>query len=66
MDWSLPWRPESKFLMDIPTALNFFYEHRYRTKQRIGEMARKLVAAWNKMYYGSKTVIRLDLLVFKK
>ena len=56
IDWSVTYHPESKTLMDIDTALNFFYEGREATKLRIGNMARSLVAAWNRKYEGTSTV----------
>jgi hypothetical protein len=56
IDWSVPYHPETKTLMDIETALNFFHEGREATKLRIGNMARALVAAWNKKYEGTSTV----------
>jgi hypothetical protein len=57
MDWSQAWHPESKIILDIPTALNFFLENKIVTKRKIGEMARHLVSAWNAMYAGTKNVI---------
>jgi len=56
IDWSVNYHRESKTLMDIETALNFFYEGREATKLRIGNMARALVAAWNRKYEGTSTV----------
>ncbi len=56
IDWSVPYHPESKTIMDLDTALNFFYEGREATKLRIGNMARSLVEAWNRKYEGTTTV----------
>ncbi len=65
IDWSIAYRPESKTLMDIDTALNFFLVARDVTKLRIGNMARSLVAAWNKKYAGTTSVSKKKSL-FKK
>ena len=51
--------------MDIDTALNFFLVARDATKLRIGNMARSLVAAWNKKYAGTTSVSKKKSL-FKK
>ena len=56
IDWSVAYHPESKILMDIETALNFFYDSREATKLRVGNMTRALVSAWNKKYEGTSTV----------
>lgn len=56
IDWSVAYHPESKIIMDVDTALNFFYDSREATKLRIGNMTRALVAAWNKKYEGTSTV----------
>lgn len=56
IDWSVGYRPETKTLLDIDTALNFFLVAREATKLRIGNMARSLVAAWNKKYSGTTSV----------
>ena len=68
IDWSTPWHPESKIIIDIPTALSFFLDHREHTKKKVSKMAQKLVDAWNEAYGGTKNVIFfLSLLVcFKK
>ena len=65
IDWSIAYRPESKTLMDLDTALNFFLVARDATKLRIGNMARSLVAAWNKKYAGTTSVSKKKSL-FKK
>jgi hypothetical protein len=64
IDWSTPWHPESKIIIDIPTALSFFLDHREHTKKKVSKMAQKLVDAWNEAYGGTKNVISfLSLLV---
>lgn len=65
IDWSVGYRPETKTLLDIDTALNFFLVAREATKLRIGNMARSLVAAWNKKYSGTTSVSKKKSL-FKK
>jgi hypothetical protein len=65
IDWSSPWHPESKIIIDIPTALSFFLDHREHTKKKVAKMAQKLVDAWNEAYAGTKNVI-FSLLFFNK
>jgi hypothetical protein len=57
IDWSTPWHPESKIIIDIPTALSFFLDHREHTKKKVTKMAQRLVDAWNEAYGGTKNVI---------
>jgi hypothetical protein len=64
IDWSSPWHPESKIIIDIPTALSFFLDHREHTKKKVAKMAQKLVDAWNEAYAGTKNVI-FSLLFFQ-
>ena len=52
----MPYYPETKTIMDIETAINFFHDSRDATKLRVGNMARALVAAWNKKYEGTISV----------
>ena len=67
IDWSVNYHPESKTLMDIDTALNFFHEGREATKLRVGNMARALVGAWNRKYEGTSTVnIFINIFLQKK
>jgi len=61
---SSPWHPESKIIIDIPTALSFFLDHREHTKKKVAKMAQKLVDAWNEAYAGTKNVI-FSLLFFQ-
>jgi len=56
IDWSVPWHPESKIIIDIPTAVTFFLEKKEHTKRKVTEMSQKLVDAWNEMYGGTKNV----------
>ncbi len=43
IDWSVPWHPESKIIIDIPTAVTFFLEKKEHTKRKVTEMSQKLV-----------------------
>jgi hypothetical protein len=56
IDWSSSWHPESKIIMDIPTAVAFFYEKKEHTRKKVSRMSQQLVDAWNEMYAGTKNV----------
>jgi hypothetical protein len=56
IDWSSSWHPESKIIMDIPTAVAFFYEKKEHTRKKVLRMSQQLVDAWNEMYAGTKNV----------
>jgi len=56
IDLSKDYKPSSKIILDIPTAINFFHLNPGQTKQRIGSDVRNLVAAWNAEYEGKPNV----------
>ena len=50
IDLSKDYKPTSKIVLDIPTALHFFFLNPALTKQKIGTEVRRLVKAWNAEY----------------
>ena len=55
-DLSKAYKPESKIVLDIPTALTFLACDQDFTVQMVGDKVRNLVAEWNKVYEGLKGV----------
>ena len=49
-DFSKEYKPESKIVMDIPTALNFFLRAPDFTQKMVGEKIGRLVKEWNRTY----------------
>lgn len=49
-DWSKEYKPESKIIMDIPSALNFFLINVQHTKNCIAFKTRALIKEWNETY----------------
>ena len=50
-DWSKEYKPESKILMDIPSALNFFHKDPKFTLSMITSKVEKLANGWNSVFY---------------
>jgi hypothetical protein len=50
IDLSKEYKPTSKIIIDVPTALNFFGLDPGLTKQKVGAEVRRLVKAWNAEY----------------
>jgi hypothetical protein len=58
VDSSKEYKPDSKVIFDIPTAVAFFGADPTETKAIISEKVRRLVKAWNKTYE-SKINVRI-------
>ncbi len=58
VDSSKEYKPDSKVIFDIPTAVAFFGADPTETKAIISEKVRSLVKAWNKTYE-SKINVRI-------
>jgi len=65
IDLSKDYKPTSKIVLDIPTALNFFHLNPAMTKQKVGEEVRKLVKSWNAEYAEKANVSRGFFLLCK-
>jgi len=50
VDSSKEYKPDTKIIFDIPTAIAFFATDPAETKSTVGEKVRALVKAWNKAY----------------
>lgn len=58
-DWSKDYHPESKIIMDIPAALNFFLKDPAFTRELIRTKIDKLASAWNKKFYQTDATVRI-------
>jgi hypothetical protein len=61
-DWSKDYKPESKIVLDIPTALNFFSKSPDFTKKMVGDKVRTLIKKWNDKFAGNKEVYTQDFI----
>ena len=50
VDMSKDYKPSSKIIFDIPTAMNFFHLKPQMTKQKIRAEVQRMVIAWNAEY----------------
>ena len=50
VDMSKDYKPSSKIIFDIPTAMNFFHLKPSMTKQKIRAEVQRMVIAWNAEY----------------
>lgn len=50
LDYSKTYSPESKVVLDIPTAWIFFGQDPAKTLQAVGQMVRQLTTKWNQKY----------------
>ena len=57
VDSSKEYKPDTKILFDIPSAVSFFGLNPMETKKIVGEKVRTLVKAWNHLYEKKKNVI---------
>jgi hypothetical protein len=58
-DGSVQYAPESKIVVDIPTAVNFFGDPE-SVKSVVGEKVRDLVKRWNEKYSRGKEVYEIE------
>ena len=66
-DWSKEYKPESKILMDIPSALNFFHKDPKFTLSMITSKVEKLANGWNSVFYKTdKEVGKQTSFLYKK
>ena len=63
-DWSKEYKPESKIVIDIPSALNFFLININHTKKCIASKTRELVKEWNDAFFGRDLEVSVVILVF--
>lgn len=50
VDHSKDYSPESKVVLDVPTAWVFFGKDGRKTARLVGDMVRRLVKQWNDRY----------------
>ena len=50
VDGSKEYKPDTKIIFDIPSAVSFFGLNPQETKSIVGEKVRALVKAWNDRY----------------
>ena len=62
-DWSKEYKPESKIVIDIPSALNFFLINIEHTKKCIAAKTRELVKEWNNTYFAQDLDVSVVILV---
>ncbi len=63
-DWSKDYHPESKIIMDIPGALNFFLKDPIFTRDLIKAKVEKMSAAWNKAFYQTDSTVRIPIFIW--
>ena len=63
-DFSKDYHPESKIIMDIPAALNFFLKDPPFTRNLIKTKVEQLTSAWNKKFYQTDATVNLLTTVF--
>ena len=56
-DYSKDYHPESKIIMDIPAALNFFLKDPQFTRNLIKTKVDQLASAWNKKFYQTDATV---------
>ena len=59
-DWSKEYKPESKIIMDIPSALNFFLINVEHTRNCISLKTRALIKEWNDTYVGQSLEVSVN------
>ena len=60
-DYSKDYHPESKIIMDIPAALNFFLKDPQFTRNLIKTKVDQLASAWNKKFYQTDATVYLSV-----
>jgi hypothetical protein len=64
IDNSKDYKPDTKIIFDIPSAITFFSLDPQRTKEIVGRKVRHLVKAWNLQYENKINVSQLYFFQF--
>jgi hypothetical protein len=66
VDFSKEYKPESKVVLDIPTALAFFLRDPELTKKLVGEKIARLVTRWNDTYETGEPEVKKSIFLWVK